>query len=423
MPSKSLTRSRRAAGISEPSAEPGKILRNRVESGSKRVLMVAGEASADQHGANLVRAIKEKDPGIFFWGIGGERMAASGVQILVPSSDMAVVGVTEVLSRFRTIIGAYLRLKSFLRVNQPGLLILIDYPEFNLFLARSARRYNVPVLYYICPQVWAWRKGRIRKLANRVDRMAVILPFEADYYRRRGLNVEYVGHPLLDGIPPIPARDRVIQELGITGNYPLLGLLPGSRTEEVNHLLPPMIKAAEILSHRYPELGCIIPLASTISEDHIASLVRGASAKIRVSRAGIYNLLSVCDLALVASGTATLETAIMGVPMVIVYRISPVSFRIGKMVVDVPHIGLVNLVAGERVVPELIQEDVTPERLAREALTLIQGGQERENMIKNLKMVQNRLGRGGASDRVADMALNLLTPLQRAPLSTPLRRK
>lgn len=371
-------------------------------------MMVAGEASADLHGANLVRAIKGKDPDISFWGIGGQRMAASGVHILVPSSDMAVVGMTEVLSRFRTIIRAYRRLSSFLRQDQPGLLILIDYPEFNLFLARSARRYNVPVLYYICPQVWAWRKGRIKKLAKRVDRMAVILPFETDYYRRRGLNVEYVGHPLLDGIPPTPARDEVIRELGFAGNHPVVGLLPGSRREEVNHLLPPMLKAAEILSHRYPDLGCIIPLASTISEDHIASLVQGAPVKIRISRESIYRLLSVCDLALVASGTATLETAIMGVPMVIVYRISPVSYLAGKMIVDIPHIGLVNLVAEQRVVPELIQAALTPQRLAREALPLIQGGQERENMIKNLKLVRDRLGRGGASDRVAEMALDLL---------------
>ena len=371
-------------------------------------MLVAGEASADHHGANLVRAIKGKDPGISFWGIGGEKMAAAGVRILVPSSEMAVVGMTEVLSRFRTIIRAYLSLKSFLRENHPGLLILIDYPEFNLFLARSARRYNVPVLYYICPQVWAWRRGRIKKLAKRVDRMAVILPFEADYYRQRGLDVEYVGHPLLDGIPPVSARDGVIRELGFTENRPLLGLLPGSRIEEVNHLLPPMIKAAEILSRRYPELGCIIPLASTITEDHIASLVRGAPVKIRVSRESIYTLLSACDLALVTSGTATLETAIMGVPMVIVYRISPVSYRIGKMVVRVPHIGLVNLVAEQRVVPELIQDDVTPERLAQEALPLIRGGQERENMIKNLELVRHRLGQGGASDRVAEMALDLL---------------
>ncbi|MBW1771369.1 MAG: lipid-A-disaccharide synthase [Deltaproteobacteria bacterium] len=380
-----------------------------MERNSKLVLIVAGEASADHHGANLVAAIKRKDPGLSFAGIGGAKMESLGVQTLVSSSEMAVVGFTEVFSRFRTIIRAYLKLKSILKNSRPDLLILIDYPEFNLFLARRAKRYNVPVLYYICPQVWAWRKGRIKKLAKRVDRLAVILPFEADFYRARGLEVEYVGHPLLDGMPLPPERSEVINELGFENNHPVLGLLPGSRIEEVTNLLPPMIKAAEILSHQYPHMGCIIPLAPTISKELVLSIVEGSSLKVKLSQGDILRPLALCDLAFVASGTATLETAIMAVPMVIVYRISPISYWVAGKVVDVTDIGLVNYIAGERIVPELIQKDLTPRKLAQEGLSLLRGGESRENMIKNLERVRERLGRGGASERTAEIAMQMLS--------------
>lgn len=373
------------------------------------MLIVAGEASADFHGANLVSAMTEKDPQISFAGIGGTRMENAGVRTLVSSSEMAVVGITEVFSRFHTITRAYLRLKSILKNSRPDLLILIDYPEFNLFLARRAKRYNVPVLYYICPQVWAWRKGRVRKLAKRVDRLAVILPFEADYYRSKGLEVEYVGHPLLDSAPPPPDRNRCIKDLGFEDNHPVLGLLPGSRIEEVTHLLPPMIRAAEILSRQYPKLACVIPLAPTISRDLVLSLVKDSPVKVKISEGDIQKPLSLCDLAFVASGTATLETAIMAVPMVIVYRISPVSYWIARRVVDVTTIGLVNHIAGKQIVPELIQENLTPGKLAEEGLSLLQGGESRENMIQNLEQVRTLLGRGGASERTAEIALQMLS--------------
>ncbi len=336
-------------------------------------------------------------------------MKSAGVQTLVSSSEMAVVGFTEVFSRFGTITRAYLKLKSILKNSRPDLLILIDYPEFNLFLARTAKRYNVPVLYYICPQVWAWRKGRVRKLAKRVDRLAVILPFEADYYRARGLEVEYVGHPLLDAVPPPPDRGALQKELGLEGNRPVLGLLPGSRIEEVTHLLPPMIKAAEILSRQYPHLGCIIPLAPTISRELVLSIVEKSALRITLSEGDIQRPLSLCDLAFVASGTATLETAIMAVPMVIVYRISPVSYWVARRVVNVKNIGLVNHIAGKQIVPELIQENLTPRKLAQAGLPLLQGGERRENMIKNLKQVKTLLGRGGASERTAEIVTQMLS--------------
>ncbi|MBN2122794.1 MAG: lipid-A-disaccharide synthase [Deltaproteobacteria bacterium] len=374
----------------------------------KRVLIVAGEASADLHGAHLVRAIQRLAPGVRFWGIGGDRMGKAGVDILTPSSDMAVVGLTEVFSRLGTIAGAFFRLRSFLKRARPDLLILMDYPDFNLHLAGSARRFGVPILYYIGPQVWAWRRGRVRKIAARVDRMAVILPFEEPFYRGHGIRVDYVGHPLLDAVPRDLDREGIRAELGIGSDRPVLGLLPGSRSEEVRNLLPVMVAAAEILLERYPNLRCVLPVASTISLDLIMSLLGPSPVPVTPTRGDIYDPLSLCDMAFVASGTATLETAIMEVPMVVVYRVSPVSYWIGKRVVRVPHISLVNLVAEEEIVPELIQDGVTPANLAREALSILEDPHRKGRMLDRFRDVTLRLGKGGSSERTARIALEMM---------------
>lgn len=374
----------------------------------KLVLIVAGEASGDLHGSNLVRAMKRLDPGITFWGIGGSKMEDAGVNILTSSSDMAVVGLTEVFPRLYSIIRSHLKLKYLLKTSHPELLILIDYPDFNLNLARSAKRYGVPVLYYISPQVWAWRTGRIRKIARRVDRMAVILPFEKDFYRKSGLEVEYVGHPILDSISHGLDRSEILVHWGLKDVNPIVGLLPGSRNEEVRNLLPSMVQAVEMLSARYPNIKCILPLASTISLDFVQSIIRESSVEIRISQENIYETLMISDLVFVASGTATLEAAIMEVPMIIVYRVSTISFWVAKMVSKVPYIGLVNLVAGEEIVPELIQDEVTPQRLVDEAIPILEIGHKKWEMIRKLRMVKERLGEGGASEKTARMALEMI---------------
>ena len=374
---------------------------------SRLVVIVAGEASADLHGSNLVRAMREVDPNLRFIGIGGKLMEQAGVGILVPSSEMAVVGLTEVFSRSRTILKAYLQLKSIIKNKKPSLVILIDYPDFNISLARSAKRSGVPVLYYISPQVWAWRKGRVKKLAGRVDRMAVILPFEESFYRERGMRVEYVGHPLLDAIPAGLVREEIAIQWDLQESFPIIGLLPGSRREEVVTLLPTMLKAMEVLKNHYPNLACLLPRASTISSELIASMVRHSPVRVQTTEGDIYKVLKVCDLALVASGTATLETAIMGVPMIILYRVSTLSYWVARVLVKVPYIGLVNWIAEGKVAPELIQKEVTPESISREALPLIEAGSRREVMIRNLQGITEKL-RKGASRRTAQIALEMM---------------
>ena len=385
----------------------------------KLVLIVAGEASADLHGANLVHAMKRLCPGAVFCGIGGDNMAQAGVKCFVSSADLAVVGLTGVFSKFRTHVKAANVLKSILKIYCPDLLILIDYPGFNLYMARIAKRLRVPVLYYISPQVWAWRRGRVKKIAKRVDRMAVILPFEKPFFQKTGLHVDYVGHPLMDAFEKKMGQTQPNSAIRHTSGgqvrnpqsairNPIVGFVPGSRREEVSNLLPVMIKAGEILKTEFPRIRFILPLAKTIPLEWLSPFLENTALDIEVHREGIYGALDGCHLALVTSGTATLDAAIMTVPMVVVYKVKPLTYQIGKRVIKVPYLGLVNLVAGESVAPELIQDEATPERLAMMGRTFLADGALRQQTIRKLKMVKENLGRGGASERTAQIAAGMM---------------
>lgn len=378
----------------------------------KHILIVAGEASGDLHGAALVRAIRSMDQGISVSGIGGKKMEDAGVELIAHASDIAVVGLTEVFSFSKAvrILKALRKMRSLLKNTRPDLLVLIDFPDFNLNLARTAKDFKVPVLYYISPQIWAWRRGRVKTIASRVDKMAVILPFEKEFYRSAGVNidVEYVGHPLMDQIPDGLDRETISAELGLDKGRPVLGLLPGSRSEEIKNLLPSMIGAAEILSSRHNGLQCVLPMAPTITDELIQSFISHTSFKIIAARRDIYSILKVCDLALVTSGTATLETALMGVPMVVAYRVSPLSFMIGKMVIKVPYVSLVNLIAGDGIVPEILQDEATPEGLAERASVILDDEEYRNDMIMKLNRVRESLGGKGASQRTAHIAMDMM---------------
>lgn len=377
------------------------------------VLIVAGEASADLHGANLVKALQVLDPSIKFKGIGGKQMQAAGVRILFSASEMAVVGLTEAAVRLATIVKAARTIKGILKTDPPDLLILIDYPEFNLHISRTAKLNQVPVLYYISPQVWAWRRRRVKKIARRVDRLAVIFPFEESFYRCRGLRAEYVGHPLLDTVGPQKEDRRGNARQSDENSFPVVGLLPGSRNEEVRNLLPAMLKAAEIMARRYPGLNCRLPLAETVDPAAVNTFLENSALPVRVFQGNTYQALNGCRLALVTSGTATLETAIMKTPMVVVYRVSAITYWAARILVRVPHISLVNLVAEENAVPELIQNDVTPERIAGEAFRLLEEGPARKTMIGKLQAVRERLGKDGASQRTAKIAFEMISDRSR----------
>ncbi len=370
---------------------------------------MAGEASADLHGSRLVRAMKGLKGHLRFAGIGGPLMAREGARLVADCRDLAVVGLTEVAARLPHISLAYLRVKRLLRERKPALFIPIDYPGFNIRLSKVAKDAEIPVLYYIAPQVWAWRQGRAKKIKKRVDRMAVILPFEEAFYRRHGVRAEYVGHPLLDMARDEVYPDKIRGEAGLDEASPILALIPGSRAQEVEAMLPSMLETVEALQEKYPTLGCILPLAPSVEENRIKKFLdRAIAPRVALWRGGIQGALAVSDAALVTSGTATLETAIMGVPMVVLYKVSPLTFWMGKKLVRVRHISLVNLVAGKGIVPELIQEEVNRQRILEELLPLLEPGPRRDEMISSLGLIKEKMGGAGASMRVARMAVEML---------------
>ncbi len=373
------------------------------------MVVVAGEASGDLHGANLVNAIKRLCPETLFCGIGGDQMGKAGVERFVASRDMAVVGLSEIFGKFRIHVRAANILKSIFKHYRPELLILIDYPGFNLYMARIAKKMKIPVLYYISPQVWAWRRGRVKKIAKRVDKMAVILPFEKAFFQKSGIDVDYVGHPLIDDFEKRTDQMQfAIQNRQAKIRNPVIGLVPGSRREEISNLLPVMIKAGEILKAEYPQARFVLPVAGTIPSKWLSRFLEGIPLDIEIYDEGIYGALNHCHFAFVTSGTATLDAAIMSVPMVVVYKAKKLTYEVGKRAIKVPYLGLVNLVAGESVAPELIQADVTPEKLAMAGKPFLADSVLRRQTIDQLKRVKENLGRGGASENTARIAADMM---------------
>jgi lipid-A-disaccharide synthase len=374
----------------------------------EKVLIVAGESSGDLYGAQLVEAMASLAPQVTFYGIGGSEMERRGVNLLFSSSELAVVGLTEVLEKMGHIWRAWKEMKRFIVDQKPHLAVLIDYPGFNLRLARVLKDNAVPVLYYVSPQVWAWHSSRIKKIAKWVDKMAVILPFEVPIYQQAGVDVEFVGHPLLEVLDADLSRDEARQQLGVPPDALLISLLPGSREREVRSLLPPLMGAAKILSREFPSCRFMLPLASTVRRDLVQGCIAESHLSLEVVEGRTFEVMKAADLLLVVSGTATLEGAIAGAPMVIIYRLSRISYLIARMLVKVKCIGLANIVVGRKVVPELIQNEVTPQRIAQEAEKILQDSATREAIKAEFKLVKEKLGERGASQRLARIALQMM---------------
>lgn len=375
---------------------------------SKNVIIVAGEASGDLHGASLVREIKKIDPKVTFSGIGGRGLKSAGMDVRFDSKDLAVMGIFEVIVRLAKIFQAFRYLRHFLKTHKPDLLILIDYPDFNLPLAKIAKKCDIPVMYYISPQVWAWRKGRVKKIAKFVDKMVVIFPFEVTFYKKYNVDVEFVGHPLLDIVQPTSLREEAKRQLGLKEGKTTIALFPGSRSSEIRRILPSMLGAAKILKEALPDIQFILSIAPTLGKHDIEPLIPGDVKDLKVTDGYIYDVMNTSDLIITASGTATVEAAIMNIPMVIIYKVSPLSYFIGRRLIKVNHIGMVNLIAGERVVPELIQDEATPDRITNECLRILGDKLVAVTIKEKLKQVKDRLGVGGASRKAALIAYGLL---------------
>jgi lipid-A-disaccharide synthase len=372
------------------------------------MVIVTGEASGDVYGAMLAREIARKRPDIEVSGVGGERMRAAGVDIFLNSSNLPVVGVWEAIVRLPELRRAMNDMKAYIARIRPDLLILIDYPGMNLRLARFASRRGIRVMYYISPQVWAWGRGRIKAIRRYVDKMVVILPFELELYEREGVNVEYVGHPLMDIVKTDLARDAFLNLYGLKRGSKLVALLPGSRLQEIGYHLSPLLETARELGASEPDLEFVV-VSVPEYRDLIDEEVRKRGLGYKVVTEHKYDAIAHSDLALTCSGTVTLEAALLGTPMIVIYRLSLVSWLLGKLVVKVPYISLANLVAGRQVVPELIQGSVTSKWLVQESKRILNNGEVSERMRKGLIEVRSKLGEGGATARAADAAISLAT--------------
>lgn len=374
----------------------------------KKVLIIAGEASGDLHGSNMVREVMNRDPSIAFFGVGSRKMRDAGVRILADASEISVVGATEVLTHIGAIYRVYARLKKFLREERPDLVILIDFPDFNIMVGKAAKKLGIPVLYYISPQVWAWRKGRVRTIANLVKTMIVVFPFEVDLYKQAGVNVRFVGHPLTDVVRSEYSQAEARRLLGLDPGRQTVAILPGSRKKEIANLLPDMLGAGERLRSRFPGLQFVLPVAPTLDHAFIRQYTDQAAVPVRLTDGRVYDALRASDAAIVTSGTATLETGLMAVPMVIVYRMSRLSFAIARLFIRVAHVGLVNIVAGRRVVPELLQEEVTPGNIANAVFDVLSDPARHQQVRDDLLSIRAGLGEAGASARAASVVLEMV---------------
>jgi lipid-A-disaccharide synthase len=370
------------------------------------VAILAGEASGDQHGAKLVSAMKQKNPGLFFCGMGGDALRRAGVRIVMEASELTVVGITEVFAKIPSILKGMATIKNLLKSLKPDILILIDFPDFNLRIAAQAKKLNIPVLYYISPQIWAWRQGRVKRIGKLVDHMAVILPFEQRFYQDHYVPVTYVGHPLMDA--NLPEANPVWN--AAAKDQTVIGLVPGSRENEIVRHLPVMLDAVEILKKKLKHVRSIISHAPSVERQQIQSAIERhpLRAEIEVVSDGVEKVFERSDVIVAASGTVTLQAAIHGMPMVIIYKVSPVSFWLGRALVRVPNIGLVNLVAGERLVPELVQHEASAENIASALEHMLSDASRLNYLKRRLFALRDVLGGGGASERVADLALEML---------------
>jgi lipid-A-disaccharide synthase len=369
----------------------------------REVLFIAGETSGDLHASGVAIEMRRRSSDVSLVGIGGTRMEQAGVTLLEHTDRLAVMGFVEVLKHIPQHYRLLAELKARLRSGRVGLVVLVDYPGFNMKVATAAHAAGVPVLYYITPQVWAWGAGRLEAMARTVTRAAVILPFEEELLRRHGIDATFVGHPLLDrAAEAFPSREEARRQLGLKANAPVLALFPGSRAQEIARHLDRFVATAAELERRIPGLSLVVSVAPGITLDQARcpySLVRGSS----------FAVWRAADAALSKSGTSTLEAAVAGCPLVVAYRTGALNYAIAKRVVTIPHIGLVNVVAGRQVAPEFIQHAVEPHAMA-DALEplLTHGSAERRAMLAGLSEVRARLGQAGAAGRVAELALDMV---------------
>jgi len=367
---------------------------------TKKIFLVACEASGDLHGAHLISEIQKLAPNAVFSGVGGAKMQAAGMQVFHDMTKISALGLGDVLRNYFKYLKIFNDTLAHIARGKPDAVILIDSPAFNLRLAKKISSF-APVLYYISPQLWAWGKRRIHIVKKHIREMLVILPFEKDFYEKEGVAVKFVGHPLLDAIPDLPSPAVLRAKLGIAENQKAIGLFSGSREKEVKRILPVMLRAAALLRNDFPEAVFFISKSPNVRPEVYDELLHGSPVKVECPSSSFYELVKAMDFAYVASGTATLETALLGTPFFLLYKASWSTYLLGKHLIKVPYLGLVNLLAETRVIPEFIQQDAHPETLAHEAKVFLQSPELQQKMKEEFRQVREKLGEKGASTRAA----------------------
>ncbi|CUH94532.1 Lipid-A-disaccharide synthase [Propionispora sp. 2/2-37] len=373
----------------------------------QKIMISVGEASGDLHGASVVRALKKLQPDIRLLGMGGQAMRAEGVDILYDIADISVMGLVEVVKNLPRLFRLKNMLAGVLAAEQPDVLVVIDYPDFNMRLAKEAKKLGIPVVYYISPQVWIWRKGRAKDIGEITEQVAAIFPFEAEVYRQAGARVTFVGHPLLDIVKPSLSKEEAYRHFGADPQRPLVLFMPGSRKQEVEQLTDIMLSAGEKISEELPGCQFFLPVATTISREMLQDKINHAGIQVTLTDKNTYDLMNIADIAIAASGTAILETALMQLPTVVVYKMSPLTYFLGKFLIRIPHVSLPNIIAGREIVPELLQGDANEAKTAERALAILQDDGVRGRMLQDLTDMRRKLGDSGAVQRTAELILQV----------------
>ena len=375
---------------------------------AKHIMVIAGEASGDAHAARMIAELKQLQADVIVKGIGGNNMRDAGAEIIVDFSALAVMGLVEVLKRYRSIKKIFNQMVDLLKSDKPDLLVLVDYPGFNLKLAKQAKKLGIPVLYYISPKVWAWRAGRVKTIKKYVDHMAVLFPFEVPIYEEAGVPVTCVGHPLVDAVQRKWTTKQAKTKLGIKFNRRVLGVFPGSRHSEVEALLPVMLSAAARVQQQLANVDIVLPIAQGIDTSVIDAIIAKSDVDVRVVSGNFYEITSACDAIVAASGTVTLEIALLGIPHFITYRVAPLTYNILKQLVKIPYVGLCNIVTAKPIVLELLQNEVSSERLEKELLTRLTSPESKGNAENVCKQVRSALGPAGGAKNMAQVVINML---------------
>ncbi len=374
------------------------------------IMFSAGESSGDQHAANMFLELKQQRPDIQGLGMGGVKMSQAGIDIRYDSGSIGVIGVVEVLKHYREIRRALKLMQQLVATERPDLLVCVDYKEFNFKLARFAKQRGIKVLFYVSPQVWAWRPGRVKTYGKAIDMMAVIFPFETAYYEAEQVPVRYVGHPSVDKVHPKHSQKEDKARYGLDPTRPVIGLLPGSRANEINRLLPVMLQAATQLRVKFPDIQFVLPQADSISDALLEMYLDQSHSdlSIKVVKNEPYDVIQCCDVVMTTSGTATLEIALLGVPMVITYKLAALTYYLGRLLINTPFIGLPNIVFGKAIIKELIQHEANADNLVKELSLILTDKDYADQMRANLLHVKQELGQEGGSKNMADLALEML---------------